>query len=203
MRKPASRARRAVAANWPAISCSSPAVSACGSGAPGLNGVVVGPAGVQPPYSGGIGLPPSHGTLQLALRPACAICMPGTAPRREISAASRVASACCASVHSPRHPGVIRATADTWVASVNTMPAPPAACAPRCCTCQSSPSPSVALYWHIGETVMRLRAVTERKVTGSNSLLMRVLLRSRCRAGGLPYPARKPLPQPASASGGV
>ncbi len=60
----------------------------------------------------------------------------------------------------------MRPTAETCVASVNTMPAPPMARAPRCCKCQSSPSPSVALYWHIGDTTMRLRAVTERKVIG-------------------------------------
>src|SRR5882724_6244458 len=35
--------------------------------------------------------------------------------------------------------------------------------------CQSSPSPSVALYWHIGETTMRFRAVTERNVIGWNN----------------------------------
>jgi len=29
--------------------------------------------------------------------------------------------------------------------------------------------PSLALYWHIGDIAMRLRAVTERKVTGRNS----------------------------------
>src|SRR5215469_15826050 len=62
----------------------------------------------------------------------------------------------------------MRPIAETCVASVNTMPAPPMARAPRCCTCQSSPRPSVALYWHIGATTMRLRAVTERKVIGWN-----------------------------------
>ncbi len=64
---------------------------------------------------------------------------------------------------------MIRPTAETWVASVNTIPAPPTAFAPRCCTCQSSPSPSSALYWHMGATTMRLRAVTERKVAGWKS----------------------------------
>src|SRR5580704_8691927 len=59
--------------------------------------------------------------------------------------------------------------AETWVASAITMPAPPAAFAPRFWMCQSSPRPSVALYWHIGETTMRLRAVTERNVMGWNS----------------------------------
>ncbi len=60
----------------------------------------------------------------------------------------------------------MRPMEETWVASVITMPAPPAALAPRFWICQSSPSPSVALYWHIGETTIRLRAVTERKVIG-------------------------------------
>src|SRR5580698_4941711 len=59
--------------------------------------------------------------------------------------------------------------AETWVASAITMPAPPAAFAPRFWMCQSSPRPSVALYWHIGETTMRLWAVTERNVIGWNS----------------------------------
>jgi len=59
--------------------------------------------------------------------------------------------------------------AEVCVASVNTMPGPAAALAPKVCTCQSQPSPSSALYWHIGDTAIRLRAVMERKVMGWNS----------------------------------
>src|SRR5580692_618294 len=63
----------------------------------------------------------------------------------------------------------MRPIAETWVASVNTNPAPPAALEPSVWTCQSSPRPSLALYWHIGETTMRLRAVTDRKLIGWKS----------------------------------
>jgi hypothetical protein len=56
-----------------------------------------------------------------------------------------------------------------WVASVKTIPVPPAARAPRCWTYQSLPRPSLALYRHIGETTMRLRAVAERKLIGWKS----------------------------------
>src|SRR5215213_842650 len=63
----------------------------------------------------------------------------------------------------------MRPMPETCVASVMTMPAPPAARAPRCWTCQSFPRPSLALYWHIQATTMRLRAVTERKLIGRNS----------------------------------
>ena len=38
----------------------------------------------------------------------------------------------------------------------------------RCWKCQSFGTPSVAEYWHIGETMMRLRAVTDLKVIGRN-----------------------------------
>src|ERR1700688_1254136 len=95
--------------------------------------------------------------------------MPGTDPHLTITAASRASNARWRGSYAPRQPGVMRPIAETWVASAITMPAPPAAFAPRFWTCQSSPSPSMALYWHIGDTTMRLRAVTERKVIGWNS----------------------------------
>ncbi len=47
----------------------------------------------------------------------------------------------CASSHRPRQPWVIRPSADTCVASVNTIPGPPIALAPRFWMCQSSPDP--------------------------------------------------------------
>ncbi len=65
----------------------------CGAVWPVSNGSSVGPSGTQPPASCETGLPPSHGTPTLALRPACAIWMPGTAPIRLITAASRASSA--------------------------------------------------------------------------------------------------------------
>ncbi len=39
---------------------------------------------------------------------------------------------------------------------------------PQMRKCQSLATPSVAEYWHIGETPMRLRNVTERTVSGEN-----------------------------------
>ena len=54
-------------------------------------------------------------------------------------------------------------------ASVMTSPKPPVARAPRCTRCQSSGTPSVAEYWHIGASQTRLRAVSDRRVIGSNS----------------------------------
>ena len=62
----------------------------------------------------------------------------------------------------------MRPRASTALASTMTSPAPPAARAPRCTRCQSLAKPSVALYWHIGDTPMRLRRVTERSESGSN-----------------------------------
>jgi hypothetical protein len=57
---------------------------------------------------------------------------------------------------------------DTAVASAITKPAPPTARDPKCTKCQSPTSPSRQLYWHIGDTPIRFRIVTERNVTGSN-----------------------------------
>ena len=48
-------------------------------------------------------------------------------------------------------------TADS---STKTMPAPPIANLARWVRCQSVRQPSTALYWHIGEATIRLRAVT-------------------------------------------
>src|ERR1700712_4457930 len=54
----------------------------------------------------------------------------------------------------------------TAVASTTTSAAPPTARLPRWTRCQSLAIPSSALYWHIGETAMRLRNVTPRRVNG-------------------------------------
>ena len=65
----------------------------------------------------------------------------------------------------------MRPSAFTAVASVITMPAPPTARDPRWTRCQSVGTPStVAEYWHIGETKMRLRNSMSRSVIASNSL---------------------------------
>ena len=60
----------------------------------------------------------------------------------------------------------MRPRGSTLVISAHTMPAPPAARAARCWKCQSVGAPSAEEYWHIGDTMMRLRAVTERNVIG-------------------------------------
>lgn len=79
----------------------------------------------------------------------------------------RQASA-CSPVQMPVSWGLIRPTALTAVASVITSPAPPTANCPRCTRCQSPGSPSVAEYWHIGDTHTRLGTVTARTLNGSN-----------------------------------
>src|SRR5262245_10684611 len=49
------------------------------------------------------------------------------------------------------------------------MPAPPMANLPRCTRCQSVGAPSTAAYCDIGDTTMRLRAVSPRTQKGRNS----------------------------------
>jgi hypothetical protein len=49
------------------------------------------------------------------------------------------------------------------------MPAPPTAREARFWKCQSFAMPSIAEYWHIGDTMMRLRAVTDRIAIGRKS----------------------------------
>ena len=66
--------------------------------------------------------------------------------------------------------------ASTAVASMKTMPAPPAARLPRWTRCQSLEKPSSAEYWHMGETPMRLRKVISRRVSGSRSITVRLPL---------------------------
>src|SRR5260221_4818663 len=50
--------------------------------------------------------------------------------------------------------------------------APPAAKPPRWTKCQSFGRPSCEEYWHIGDTQMRLRKVTERRDRGTKSWAM-------------------------------
>ena len=42
---------------------------------------------------------------------------------------------------------------------------------PRCVMCQSLPTPSSALYWHIGETTMRFGSVRSASFIGENKAL--------------------------------
>src|SRR5215472_19203564 len=56
----------------------------------------------------------------------------------------------------------------TCVASMMTSPAPEFASMPRCETCQSLATPSSALYWHMGETTMRLSSARSASRNGEN-----------------------------------
>ena len=53
-----------------------------------------------------------------------------------------------------------------------TNPAPPTAREPRWTMCQSVGSPSLAEYWHIGDTNTRLRILRSRRVIGEKSWLL-------------------------------
>src|SRR6476660_4499473 len=70
----------------------------------------------------------------------------------------------------------MRPIRETWVASVITSPAAPIANWPRCMTCQSLAEPSSDMYWHIGETTMRLGNVRPRNVKGLNRALVMGLM---------------------------
>src|SRR6266536_1402134 len=68
----------------------------------------------------------------------------------------------------PRSYGLMRPSAVTAAASVNTRAAPPTAREPRWTKCQSVEYPSTLEYWHIGDTRIRLASVRERSGNGSN-----------------------------------
>ena len=71
----------------------------------------------------------------------------------------------------------MRPSGETPVASITSIDAPDSAILPRCIKCQSVIEPSMALYWHIGATVMRLGNVCLPICSGENSLLMRYLFK--------------------------
>src|SRR5438128_20934 len=82
----------------------------------------------------------------------------------------------------PRSSGLIRPSAVTAVASVNTSPAPPTARLPRCTMCQSVANPFGLEYSHIGDMTIRLRSVTSRSEKGENSSVgMRATTHHSCR----------------------
>src|SRR5260221_2390041 len=64
----------------------------------------------------------------------------------------------------------MRPSGVTPVASTIISPAPEQAYWPRCMRCQSVMRPSLAEYWHIGETTMRLGSVTPPSRIGVKSL---------------------------------
>src|SRR3984885_15516537 len=79
-----------------------------------------------------------------------------------------------ASEYSPRQPWVIRPWRSTWVASNTRSEAPEFASMPKWVMCQSSATPSLALYWHIGETAMRLASSRSASFIGENSALVMI-----------------------------
>src|SRR3954452_15560274 len=72
----------------------------------------------------------------------------------------------------PRQRCVMRPIGETCVASVMSSPAAPIAHWPRCMRCQSFAEPCLELYWHIGETTMRLGSVRPRSCNGAKSALV-------------------------------
>jgi hypothetical protein len=81
----------------------------------------------------------------------------------------RSSAASLASEYSPRQAGVIRPSGVTAVISTITIPAPDNDSEHKCCRCQSFAEPSTALYWHIGDTAMRLARTRPPMVIGENS----------------------------------
>ena len=129
----------------------------------GLCGNADGASVCQPPSASGICWPPSHGVWLDPLRPACASCI-ATAILECLRTEAMIgfSAASVASFHSPRHPGVMRPTASTCVASMQNIAAPDSARLLMCVKCQSLASPLTAEYWHIGETMMRLASARPR-----------------------------------------
>lgn len=78
----------------------------------------------------------------------------------------------CASSSMVRQPIEMRPCGVTPVASTMIMPGAPVASAPRCALCQGPTCPSVAMYWHIGETHKRLGNSVSRIFSGAKSALM-------------------------------
>src|ERR1044072_5756994 len=72
----------------------------------------------------------------------------------------------------PVQPWVMRPHRSTPVASTTTSEAPEFASMPRCVVCHGLGTPSSALYWHIGETTMRLVSSSSLILYGENSALV-------------------------------
>src|ERR1700694_3269088 len=66
----------------------------------------------------------------------------------------------------------MRPIASTCVASMQNIDAPDSASELMCVKCQSLASPSIAEYWHIGATMMRLGSARPRSFIGGNRALM-------------------------------
>src|SRR5438128_6050304 len=66
----------------------------------------------------------------------------------------------------------MRPCRSTSVISATTRPAPELASMPRWVRCQSEATPSLALYWHMGDTTMRLASARSASLIGEKSALM-------------------------------
>src|SRR5712691_1471181 len=75
----------------------------------------------------------------------------------------------------------MRPMASTAVASMQNIAAPDSASELIWVKCQSLAEPSIAEYWHIGATMMRLGNVRSRNWIGENRTLMRGIRRERKR----------------------
>ncbi len=180
-RNPAEAARRAASANSSTTRAMSSRDISRGAGSPSRKGTAPGAIGVHPPALSSTTRPPRHGTSVEALRPACASCMPATAPCASTNPAIRAKASRCASDQIPVSCGEIRPSGETAVASTITSPAPPTARLPRWTKCQSVGRPSSAEYWHIGETKTRLRNSTPPSFKGEKSVLMGQMLHDTSR----------------------
>ena len=122
----------------------------------------------QPPSAAGTLPLPLHGRYVDALLPACASWTPATAPWPWMNATIGAHACACSSDHSPVSCGLIRPSGTTEVASAITSPAPPRARPPRWTRCHGvgTPSWSSTEYWHIGETMIRLRRWVPRRSSG-------------------------------------
>lgn len=166
---PASRARAAAALNSETTRRSPASSRARGAGQPSSKGRAL---GASPGQEAGGTLFPFQGAPEPALRPAWASWIPGTAPWALMNAAMRARGPIWPSSQMPRSSALMRPSGATEAASVRTSPAPPWARPPRCTRCQSLARPSTALYWHMGETAMRLGRVTPRREKGENNRFM-------------------------------
>src|SRR5262245_3278422 len=84
----------------------------------------------------------------------------------------------------PTQPCVIRPRRSTSVISMKTSPAPELASMPRWVMCQSPTTPSLAEYWHIGATLMRLASSRPLILYGEKSALVMVKTRVGRSDGG-------------------
>ena len=91
-----------------------------------------GAIGNQPPSAGAISCPPSQGARLEALRPACdSWIASGMAETDRKPPIKRCNAAWLSSLYRPRHPGVMRPSSLTPVASRHSRPAPEIARLPR------------------------------------------------------------------------